>query len=69
MLQLHLTPDPAGEITLLQPFGRECGWSGWQPDRLTLADPLLTFAELHEGTTDQVADKLYRQFLSPRLVS
>ena len=69
MLQLHLTPDPNGEITLLQPFGQQCGWSGWQPDGLTLADPLLTFAELYGSATDQVADKLYRQYLSPRLGS
>ncbi|MDA3903251.1 MAG: type IV toxin-antitoxin system AbiEi family antitoxin [Desulfuromusa sp.] len=69
MLQLHLIPDPDGEITLMQPFGQQCGWSGWQPDGLTLADPLLTFAELYGSTTDQVADKLYRQYLTPRLGS
>lgn len=69
MLQLRLTPDPSGNVTLLQPFGQECGWNGWQPDKLTLADPLLTFAELHGGSTNQVADKLYHQFLSPRLGS
>ncbi|MEE4255318.1 MAG: type IV toxin-antitoxin system AbiEi family antitoxin [Desulfuromusa sp.] len=69
MLQLHLIPEPDGEITLLQPFGRQCHWNGWQPEGLTLADPLLTFAELHGNTTDQVADKLYRQYLSPRLGS
>ncbi|MDX2479223.1 MAG: type IV toxin-antitoxin system AbiEi family antitoxin [Desulfuromusa sp.] len=67
MLQLHLIPDPDGEITLMQPFGQQCGWSGWQPDGLTLADPLLTFAELYGSATDQVADKLYRQYLTPRL--
>ncbi len=66
MLQLHLTPDPNGEITLLQPFGQQCHWSGWQPDGLTLADPLLTFAELKGGATDQVAEKIYRQYLRPR---
>ncbi|MCF6267483.1 MAG: hypothetical protein L3J57_13185 [Desulfuromusa sp.] len=69
MLKLHLVPDPDGEITLLQPFGQQCGWSGWQPDGLTLADPLLTFAELYGSATDQVAAKLYHQFLSPRLGS
>ena len=69
MLQLHLIPDPDGKITLLQPFGQQCDWSGWQPDGLTLADPLLTFAELCGSNTDQVADKLYRQYLTPRLVS
>lgn len=67
MLQLHLTPDPEGDITLLQPFGRQCHWSGLQPDGLTLADPLLTFAELKGGETDQVADKLYSRYLLPRL--
>ncbi len=67
MLQLHLLPDPDGTITLLQPFGQQCDWSGWQPEGLTLADPLLTFAELHGSATDRVADKLYHQYLSPRL--
>ncbi|MCK5914404.1 MAG: hypothetical protein KAG12_11025 [Desulfuromusa sp.] len=67
MLQLHLIPDPDGNITLLQPFGQQCHWSGWQPDGLTLADPLLTIAELCGSNTDQVADKLYRQYLVPRL--
>lgn len=69
MLQLHLLPDPDGEITLLQPFGNQCSWSGWQPEGLTLVDPLLTFAELSGSNTDTVADKLYRQYLAPRLVS
>ncbi|MCK4501447.1 MAG: hypothetical protein KAU22_00325 [Desulfuromonadales bacterium] len=67
MLQLHLVPDPNGEITLLQPFGPQCNWGGWQPEGLTLVDPLLTFAELSGSTTDQVADKLYQQYLAPRL--
>ncbi|SDZ79780.1 Transcriptional regulator, AbiEi antitoxin, Type IV TA system [Desulfuromusa kysingii] len=67
MLQLHLTPDPDGQITLLQPFGNQCHWGGWQPDGITLADPLLTFAELCGSATDQVADKLYHQYLTPRL--
>lgn len=67
MLQLHLIPAPEGEVTLLQPFGHQCHWNGWQPDGLTLADPLLTFAELYGSTTDQVADKLYHQYLRPRL--
>jgi len=67
MLQLNLTPDPQGNITLLQPFGRQCSWTGWQPEGLTLADPLLTFAELSGSETDQVAQKLYSQYLVPRL--
>ena len=67
MLQLHLTPDPAGNITMLQPFGRQCSWTGWQPEGLTLADPLLTFAELSGSSTDQVAQKLYNQYLVPRM--
>ncbi len=67
MLQLHLTPDPVGNITMLQPFGHQCSWSGWQPEGLTLADPLLTFAELSGRQTDQVAEKLYNQYLLPRL--
>ncbi|MBN1958540.1 MAG: hypothetical protein JXQ81_05560 [Desulfuromonadales bacterium] len=66
LLQLHLTPDPEGQITLLQPFGRQCSWTGWQPEGLTLADPLLIFAELSGSATDAVAEKLYRQYLTPR---
>lgn len=66
MLQLQLIPEQRGQITLLQPFGRQCSWSGWQPEGLTLADPLLTFAELYGTATDQVADKLYHQYLLPR---
>jgi len=67
LLQLHLTPDPEGQVTLLQPFGRQCSWTGWQPEGLTLADPLLTFAELSGSATDEVAEKLYHQYLVPRL--
>lgn len=67
MLQLHLNPDPAGNITMLQPFGRQCSWTGWQPDGLTLADPLLTFAELSGSATNNVAQKLYNQYLVPRI--
>ncbi len=67
MLQLNLSPDPAGNITLLQSFGRQCSWTGWQPEGLTLADPLLTFAELAGSATDLVAQKLYNQYLVPRL--
>lgn len=67
MLQLNLTPNPAGNISMLQPFGRQCSWTGWQPDGLTLADPLLTFAELSGTATDQVAQKLYNQYLVPRM--
>jgi hypothetical protein len=66
MLQLQLSPDPDGNITMLQPFGRQCSWTGWQPEGLTLADPLLTFAELSGSDTDQVAQKLYTQYLVPR---
>lgn len=66
MLQLQLTPDPEGPVTLLQPFGRQCSWSGWQPEGLTLADPLLMFAELSGTLTDQFAGKLYNQYLMPR---
>lgn len=67
MLQLHLTPDDNGEVTLIQPFGRQCHWTGLQPDGITLADPLLTFAELKGGSTNDVAEKLYRQYLWPRI--
>lgn len=66
MLQLQLTPDPEGEITMLHTFGRQCSWTGWQPEGLALADPLLTFAELSGSNTDQAAQKLYRQYLVPR---
>ena len=67
MLQLNLAPDAEGNIVLLQPFGRQCSWTGWQPEGLSLADPLLTFAELYGSNTDRVADKLYQQYLVPRL--
>lgn len=67
MLQLQLTPDPDGNISLLQPFGRQCSWTGWQPEGLSLADPLLTFAELSGSATDVAAQKLYDQYLAPRL--
>lgn len=66
MLQLNLAPDPEGPITLLQSFGRQCSWTGWQPEGLSLADPLLTFAELKGSRTDRVAERLYRQYLVPR---
>ena len=66
MLQLHLTADPDGEITLLQTFGRQCRWTGLQPDGLTLADPLLTFAEINDRVDDELAVRLYQQYLTPR---
>ncbi len=66
MLQLHLTPDPQGEITLLQPFGRQCRWTGLQPEGLALADPLLTFADLKARDEKDMATQLYQQYLTPR---
>ena len=68
MLHLHLTPDPQGEISLLAPFGRQNRWSGWQPEGLSLVDPLLIYAEL-AGTAEyaRAIDKLYGQHLLPRL--
>lgn len=66
MLQLHLTSDPGGEVTLLQTFGRQCRWTGLQPEGLTLADPLLTFAELNDSSDEQMAIRLYQQYLAPR---
>lgn len=69
MLQLHLTPDPDGQITLLAPFGKQNLWNGWQPEGLKLVDPLLTYAELAGNTHNaQAADKLYNQHLLPRLI-
>jgi hypothetical protein len=68
MLQLHLTPDPNGEISLLAPFGKQNLWSGWKPDGLNMVDPLLTYAELaSDGQSTETADKLYSQHLMPRL--
>jgi hypothetical protein len=66
MLHLHLVPDPDGPVDLLQTFGRQCHWSGMQPQGLTLADPLLLFAELSGPATDRVASRLYQQYLQPR---
>ncbi len=69
MLQLHLIPDPQGEVTLLAPFGQQTLWSGWQPEGLKLVDPLLTYAELaSHSRCAGVAEKLYNQYLVPRLV-
>ena len=68
MLQLHLTPDPDGDITLLTPFGAQNLWNGWQPEGLKLVDPLLTYAELASSARcERMADKLYSQYLLPRL--
>lgn len=70
MLQLHLTPDPDGEITLLAPFGKQNQWNGWQPEGLNMADPLLTYAELAgHAHCARAADKLYGQYLLPRLTA
>lgn len=66
MLQLHLSPDPDGEITLMQPFGLQCRWTGLQPEGLALADPLLTFADLKARDKKDMATQLYQQYLSPR---
>jgi len=68
MQQLHLTPDPQGEIRLLQPFGKQNLWSRSQTEGLNLVDPLLTYAELaSDGQSAETADKLYNQHLLPRL--
>ncbi len=68
MLQLHLTPDPNGEVYLLSPFGKQTLWNGQHPEGLNLVDPLLTYAELaSDGLSARVADKLYNQHLLPRL--
>lgn len=67
--QLHLTPDPDGSITLLQPFGLQCRWSGMQPEGLSLADPLLIFADLKARDENQMAQQLYQQYLAPRFSS
>ncbi len=68
MLQLHLTPDPDGKVSLLASFGKQNLWNGLHPEGLKLADPLLTYAELaSDGTSAKAADKLYNQLLLPRL--
>jgi len=64
--QLRLCPDPAGKITLLQPFGHQCLWSGRQSGGITFVDPLLTFAELKGSNTDRIAGELYQRYLLPR---
>jgi hypothetical protein len=66
MQHLHLVPAPNGAVTLLQTFGRQCHWSGMQPQGLTLADPLLIFAELSGPAGEQIAGSLYQQHLQPR---
>jgi hypothetical protein len=68
ILQLHLTPDPAGAISLLAPFGKQNIWSGFQTNGLNLVDPLLTYAELaSDSSCARAADKLYAQYILPRL--
>lgn len=69
MLQLRLTPDPAGPVTLLQRFGSRNGWTGWQPDTAPLADPLLLSAELAAAgqAASPLALELHERYLRPRL--
>lgn len=69
MLQLGLTPDPEGPVTLLRLFGQHNRWNGWQPDTAPLADALLLHGELAasgQGNT-ALAEQLQRQLLLPRL--
>ncbi len=68
MLQLHLTPDPNGKVSLLAPFGKQNLWNVRHAEGLKLVDPLLTYAELaSDGQSAKAADKLYCQHLLPRL--
>lgn len=68
MLQLHLTPDPAGNITLLKPFGTRNLWPCTQAEGVNLVDPLLTYAELANLSQGRrLMEKLYSHYILPRL--
>ncbi|WP_020677192.1 type IV toxin-antitoxin system AbiEi family antitoxin [Geopsychrobacter electrodiphilus] len=68
MLQLQLTPDPHGNVSLQAPFGKQNFWNGVQPAGLNLVDPILTYAELAgDSSCARAADNLYTQYILPRL--
>jgi len=68
MLQLHLTPDPEGKITLLKPFGTRNLWHRSQAEGVNLVDPLLIYAELASLSQGRnMMEKLYTQHILPRL--
>lgn len=68
MLQLHLTPDSEGNVTLLKPFGSLNLWHRTQADGINLVDPLLIYAELASLSQERkIMEKLYAQYILPRL--
>jgi hypothetical protein len=69
MLRLRLVPHPAGNVELLQVFGGENAWAGWQPEGLHVADPLLMHAELvRRGEVGEVLEQtLLNHYVLPRL--
>jgi len=69
MLRLRLLPDDEGPIELVEQFGQENAWNGWQPDGLLLVDPLLIYAELQRGNkgSEAALQQLRTIYLAPRL--
>lgn len=69
LMQLRLIPDPDGPVDLLQLYGSQSAWQGWQPEGVCLVDPLLMHAELTvaRGKGAQT-ERLWREFLRDRLV-
>jgi hypothetical protein len=69
MLHLQLVPDPEGTIDLMQIFSPANRWSGWHPEGVMLADPLLMHADMAARgiLTREMEEKFTRDFLFPRL--
>ncbi|BCA80576.1 type IV toxin-antitoxin system AbiEi family antitoxin [Desulfuromonas sp. AOP6] len=70
LMQLRLIPDPDGPVDLLQLYGNHLAWQEWQPEGVSLIDPLLIHAELTAVATDGVslAERVWQVFLQERLV-
>ena len=70
MLRLRLVADPQGEVELVRSFGHGNAWSGWKPEGLNLADPLLMHAEIERDpdADAEVRRKLMARYLLPRLL-
>jgi hypothetical protein len=70
MLRMRLVADPEGEVELVRSFGHGNAWSGWKPEGLNLADPLLMHAEIERDpdADTEVRQKLMTRYLLPRLL-
>ncbi|RME40348.1 MAG: hypothetical protein D6794_02390, partial [Deltaproteobacteria bacterium] len=69
MLRLELVPDPEGPVHLLQRFGMNDRWRGWQPFPAPLADPLFLHAEIAAVLPhrEELLRQIYDRYLQPRL--